>query len=108
MAFLASRLPLLGIQNLDFSALPQKLVSLRCKCSSFKFCPSIFYSISNSTSSFGAPGVEYYGQLERETNISHLYFVPGQVYAFMMFIRDEPVSAVIALKHCHHIANLSF
>jgi len=27
---------------------------------------------------FGAPGVEFYGQREKEINVSHLYFIPGQ------------------------------
>nr|CAG4649920.1 EOG090X00I4 [Sida crystallina] len=27
---------------------------------------------------FGAPGVEFYGHRDKEVNVSHLYFIPGQ------------------------------
>ena len=33
---------------------------------------------------FGAPGVEFYGQHERESSIRHLYFIPGKVIGIMI------------------------
>jgi hypothetical protein len=40
---------------------------------------SMFYGEMSYVCSFGAPGVEFYGQKEKEINVSHLYFIPGQV-----------------------------
>jgi len=42
-----------------------------------------YYAISFR---FGAPGVEFYGQLDKESVITHLYFIHGKVCVDILYL----------------------
>lgn len=53
---------------------------------------------------FGAPGVEFYGHKEKEINVSHLYFIPGQVRSPNRYPRPNKLLFSCSFKGPHYFA----